>query len=84
MATNMHVAIVTGRSVADGRRIVPLNGLGVIGNHGFEVLGENGEVISEPAAPAQQPSALVPSHAGAVAVEVPDIRHPGGETSASS
>jgi trehalose-phosphatase len=45
-----HVAIVTGRSVADGRRIVPLKGLGVIGNHGFEVLGESGEVISEPAA----------------------------------
>ena len=45
-----HVAIVTGRSVQDGRRIVPLAGLGVIGNHGFEVLGESGEVISEPAA----------------------------------
>jgi trehalose 6-phosphate phosphatase len=43
-----HVAVVTGRSVADGRRIVPLKGLGVIGNHGFEVLGESGEVISEP------------------------------------
>jgi trehalose-phosphatase len=45
-----HVAVVTGRSVADGRRVVPLKGLGVIGNHGFEVLGEAGEVISEPAA----------------------------------
>ena len=45
-----HVAVVTGRSVADGRRIVPLERLGVIGNHGFEVLGERGEVISEPAA----------------------------------
>lgn len=45
-----HVAIVTGRSVHDGRRIVPLARLGVIGNHGFEVLGETGEVISEPAA----------------------------------
>jgi trehalose-phosphatase len=45
-----HVAVVTGRSVGDGRRIVPLDGIGVIGNHGFEVLGESGEVISEPAA----------------------------------
>ena len=45
-----HVAIVTGRSVRDARRIVPLKGLGVIGNHGFEMLGESGEVISEPAA----------------------------------
>jgi trehalose 6-phosphate phosphatase len=45
-----HVAIVTGRSVDDGRRIVPVNGLGVIGNHGFEVLGEDGEIVSEPGA----------------------------------
>jgi trehalose-phosphatase len=45
-----HVAVVTGRSVKDGRRMVPLKGLGMIGNHGFEVLGEAGEVISEPAA----------------------------------
>ena len=45
-----HIAIVTGRSIEDARRIVPLKGLGVIGNHGFEVLGEHGEVVSEPAA----------------------------------
>jgi trehalose 6-phosphate phosphatase len=45
-----HVAIVTGRSVKDARRMVPLKGLGVIGNHGFEALGEAGEVVSEPAA----------------------------------
>src|SRR5688572_20757538 len=42
-----HVAVVTGRSVQDARRMVPLDGLGIIGNHGFEVLGESGEVISE-------------------------------------
>ncbi|MEO5568595.1 MAG: trehalose-phosphatase [Gemmatimonadaceae bacterium] len=45
-----HVAMVTGRSVHDARRMLPLKGLGVIGNHGFEMLGEAGEVISEPAA----------------------------------
>lgn len=45
-----HVAMVTGRSVHDARRMLPLEGLGVIGNHGFEILGEAGEVISEPAA----------------------------------
>jgi trehalose-phosphatase len=45
-----HVAVVTGRSVNDGRRMVALKGLGVIGNHGFEILGEHDEVISEPAA----------------------------------
>lgn len=46
----VHVAIVTGRSVEDARRLVGLPHLGVIGNHGFEVLGESGELISEPAA----------------------------------
>ena len=45
-----HVAVVTGRSVEDARRLVPVPHVGVIGNHGFEVLGEEGEVISEPAA----------------------------------
>jgi len=48
--SDAHVAMVTGRSVADARRIIPIKGLGVIGNHGFEVLGEAGEVVSEPAA----------------------------------
>lgn len=45
-----HVAVVTGRSVADAQRLVSIPGIGVIGNHGFEVLGEEGELISEPAA----------------------------------
>jgi trehalose-phosphatase len=45
-----HVAVVTGRSIEDARRIVTIDGIGFIGNHGFEVLGEAGEVISEPAA----------------------------------
>jgi trehalose-phosphatase len=46
----VHVAIVTGRSVADARRLVGIPGLAVIGNHGFEVLGEDGDPISVPAA----------------------------------
>jgi trehalose 6-phosphate phosphatase len=45
-----HVAVVTGRSIEDARRIVTMEGIGFIGNHGFEVLGEGGEVVSEPAA----------------------------------
>lgn len=45
-----HVAVVTGRSVADARRLVPVPNVGVIGNHGFEILGEAGEVLSEPTA----------------------------------
>jgi trehalose-phosphatase len=44
----VHVAVVTGRSVADARRMVPLDHVGVIGNHGFEILGEDGEMIITP------------------------------------
>ena len=47
---NTHVALVTGRAVAAARKLVPLDGLGVIGNHGFEILGEDGEMIIAPEA----------------------------------
>jgi trehalose 6-phosphate phosphatase len=47
---NTHVAVVTGRAVAAARKLVPLDGLGVIGNHGFEILGEGGEMIITPEA----------------------------------
>jgi trehalose 6-phosphate phosphatase len=51
---NTHVAVVTGRSVADARRLVPVDGLGVIGNHGFEILGEDGAMIIIPEAHAHR------------------------------
>jgi trehalose-phosphatase len=51
---NTHVAIVTGRSVADAQRLVPLDGVGVIGNHGFEILGEDGAMIITPDAHAHR------------------------------
>lgn len=47
---NTHVVVVTGRAVAAARKLVPLDGLGVIGNHGFEILGEDGEMIIAPEA----------------------------------
>jgi trehalose 6-phosphate phosphatase len=47
---NTHVAVVTGRAVSAARKLVPLDGLGVIGNHGFEILGEDGELIIAPEA----------------------------------
>jgi trehalose 6-phosphate phosphatase len=39
------VAVVTGRSVPMARKLVPLDGIGVIGNHGVEILGEDGAMI---------------------------------------
>jgi trehalose-phosphatase len=47
---DVHVAVVTGRSVVDARRLVPLDHVGVIGNHGFEILGDDGTMIITPAA----------------------------------
>jgi trehalose 6-phosphate phosphatase len=51
---NTHVAVVTGRAVAAARKLVPLDGIGVIGNHGFEILGEDGEMIIAPEARAHR------------------------------
>jgi trehalose-phosphatase len=47
---HVHVAVVTGRSVADARRLVPLDHVAVIGNHGFEILGDDGTMIITPEA----------------------------------
>lgn len=39
----VHVALVTGRSVHDARRMVPLRGVHIHGNHGIEVARATGE-----------------------------------------
>ncbi len=39
------VAIVTGRSVADARRLVPISGVSIIGNHGFELVDDDGQLV---------------------------------------
>jgi trehalose-phosphatase len=44
----VHVAIVTGRSVGDARRIVPLEALWMIGNHGLELVAPGGEISVDP------------------------------------
>ena len=46
----VHVVVVTGRSVSDARRLVPVSGTGMIGNHGLEILGEDGSLIITPEA----------------------------------
>ena len=43
-ARGVHVALVTGRSVADARRMVGLDGLSIYGNHGMERLLESGAI----------------------------------------
>ena len=47
---NVHVLVVTGRSVADAQRLAPVDGIGVIGNHGFEILGDDGIMVITPEA----------------------------------
>ena len=48
----VHVAIVSGRGAADARRIVSVGNLWVIGNHGIELVGPEGEVEIAPQAEA--------------------------------
>jgi trehalose 6-phosphate phosphatase len=70
---NTHVAVVTGRSVVDAQRLVPLDGLGVIGNHGFEILGEDGAMIITPDAHAHR----APLRSAGVRLAVLAARHHG-------
>jgi trehalose-phosphatase len=44
------VAIVTGRAVADGRRLVPVAGTWTVGNHGIETMDPAGAVVVHEAA----------------------------------
>jgi trehalose 6-phosphate phosphatase len=44
------VAFVTGRSLEDGRRMVPLHGAAYIGTHGLETMLPDGSVTSDPQA----------------------------------
>lgn len=45
---NVHVALVTGRGAAVARRMVGVSNVWVVGNHGFEIQGPNGEDIADP------------------------------------
>jgi trehalose-phosphatase len=42
---DVHVALVTGRAAADGRRLAAIDGAWVIGNHGIESISPNGEAV---------------------------------------
>jgi trehalose 6-phosphate phosphatase len=45
---NVHVALVTGRSVEVARHMVGVSDLWVIGNHGFEIQSPAGEDLADP------------------------------------
>ncbi len=45
---DVHVAIVTGRSAADGRALVGIDGLWTLGNHGLETIAPDGAVHTDP------------------------------------
>lgn len=63
------VALVTGRAAADARRLVPVPGLWVVGNHGAETEAPDGAVSVNPAVAALAPAlrAAVADVAAAVA-----------------
>jgi trehalose 6-phosphate phosphatase len=47
---DVHVALVTGRAAADGRRLAGIDGVWVIGNHGIEAISPTGEVVVDASA----------------------------------
>jgi len=46
--TGVHVALVTGRAAADGKRMVGLDNTWIIGNHGFERIDTHGMMAVDP------------------------------------
>jgi trehalose-phosphatase len=44
------VAFVTGRALADGRRMIPLDGAAYVGTHGLELMAQDGQILTEPQA----------------------------------
>ncbi len=46
--SGVQVVLVSGRAAADARRLVSVANVWVIGNHGYEVLGPNGEEVVDP------------------------------------
>ena len=45
---DVHVALVSGRGAAVARRMVGVSNVWVVGNHGFEIQGPNGEDFADP------------------------------------
>ena len=44
------VAFVTGRTLEDGRRMIPVDGAAYVGTHGLELMAPDGQTLTEPQA----------------------------------
>ena len=44
----VHLVLVSGRAASDARRMVSVSNVWVVGNHGYEVTGPDGEEITDP------------------------------------
>jgi trehalose-phosphatase len=74
-APDVHVALVTGRAAADGRRLARIDGAWVIGNHGIEAISPAGEaVVDSNAAPYRDDVAAAVEELTALVGSIPGIR----------
>ncbi len=55
VARGIVIVLVSGRAAADARRIVGVAKAWVVGNHGYEIIGPDGETLIDPQVAAYQP-----------------------------
>jgi trehalose-phosphatase len=65
---DVRVVLVSGRAANDARRLVSVDGVWVIGNHGFEILSPNGEEVIDPEVACTRP--LIAQAADRIAPQV--------------
>lgn len=70
---DVHVALVSGRAARDARRLVGVEGVWAIGNHGFETITPDGEYLTDPALARYRDHVAASAEAAAGLVEA----HPG-------
>jgi trehalose 6-phosphate phosphatase len=72
---DVHVALVTGRAAADGRRLADIDGAWLIGNHGIEAISPTGEaVVDANAAPYQDYISAAVEELAALVGPIPGVR----------
>jgi trehalose 6-phosphate phosphatase len=72
---DVHVALVTGRAAADGRRLARIDGAWVIGNHGIEAISPAGEaVVDASAAPYRDYIAAAVDELATLVGSIPGVR----------
>lgn len=70
----VHVALVSGRSAADARRLVGVGHVWVVGNHGIEVVSPSGDpMVDERVEPYREPVARAATELRARASAVPGV-----------